>query len=71
MGSPCVFAEHALGLFEEDAPLKLFAMALFVVGSALVATAQQAVPEIDAQSGASAVTLLVGALLVMRSSLRK
>ncbi len=47
--------------------MKIFALALLVAGSALVASAGNIVPEIDAQSGASAVTLLAGALLVMRS----
>jgi hypothetical protein len=46
---------------------KILGFALLMVGMAGAAFGIDPVPEIDAQSGASAVTLLAGALLVMRS----
>lgn len=49
---------------------KLIALVLFVVGSAAVAMARPAA-EIDPASGASALALIAGGLLILRSCRRK
>jgi hypothetical protein len=48
---------------------KILGMALLVIGAAAVASAVS-VPEIDAGSGASAIALLAGAVLVVRGRKR-
>ena len=45
---------------------KLIGMILLVIGSASVAIAAPAVPEIDPTSGASVLALIAGALLIIR-----
>jgi hypothetical protein len=46
---------------------KLLALALLCVGASVLASAQvQGVPEIDPASGASAIALIAGALIVIR-----
>ena len=44
---------------------KLFVLALFVIGSTVVASA--AVPELDPASGGSALALVAGGLLMLRT----
>jgi hypothetical protein len=50
---------------------KLTALVLFVVGSSVVAWAAPLVPEIDPASGASALALIAGGLLILRSCRKK
>ena len=47
--------------------MKLVGMILLLAGMAITASATTAVPEIDASSGASALALLSGGLLILRS----
>jgi len=49
--------------------LKLIALVLFIVGSSAVAMA--AVPEIDPAAGSSALALIAGGLLILRSRRKK
>jgi hypothetical protein len=49
---------------------KLIALVLFVVGSSALAMARPA-PEIDPASGASALALIAGGLLILRSCRKK
>jgi hypothetical protein len=51
--------------------LKLIAVALLVVGCSVVAMAGPNVPEIDPASGANALALIAGSLVVLRSRRRK
>ena len=51
--------------------MKILGMMLLVVGMSGAAMATSAVPEIDAGSGVSALTLLSGALLLIKSRRRK
>jgi hypothetical protein len=50
--------------------LKLAGLALLVIGVASVASAAALGPEIDAATGANALALLGGALLIIRSRKR-
>jgi hypothetical protein len=51
---------------------KLMVLVLFVVGSSAVAMASnRIVPEIDPASGASALALIAGGLLILRSCRKK
>jgi hypothetical protein len=52
---------------------KLFALMLLVVGSSAVAMATPplAIPEVDPASGASALALIAGGLLILRSCRKK
>jgi len=47
--------------------LKLAAIALLVVGCSVVAIAGPSAPEIDPASGANALALIAGGLVVLRS----
>jgi hypothetical protein len=49
--------------------LKLIALVLFIAGSSAVAMAS--VPEIDPASGSSALALIAGGLLILRSQRKK
>ena len=49
---------------------KLIAVVLFIAGSSAVAMAAP-IPEIDPASGASALALIAGGLLILRSSRKK
>jgi hypothetical protein len=51
--------------------MKLVGMILLFAGMSVAAMATPAVPEIDGSSGISALTLLSGALLVIRSRRKK
>jgi len=51
----------------KDQWTKLAALALFVAGTATIASAGSPAPEIDAGTGSSAIALIAGALLVIRS----
>jgi len=51
---------------------KLIAIALFAIGSTVVAMASAAnVPEIDPAAGANALALIAGGLLILRSRRKK
>jgi hypothetical protein len=50
--------------------LKLIAVALLVVGCSAVAMAGPSAPEIDPASGANALALIAGSLVVLRSRRR-
>jgi hypothetical protein len=50
---------------------KLIAVALLVVGSSVVAAAGSNVPEIDPASGANALALIAGGLVILRSRRKK
>jgi len=50
---------------------RLIAIALLVVGSSAVAMAGPGVPEIDPASGANALALIAGGLLILRSRRKK
>ena len=50
---------------------KLLAVALLAAGSAVVAMAGNIVPEIDPASGANALALIAGGLLILRSRRKK
>jgi hypothetical protein len=50
---------------------KLIAVALFVVGFSAVAMAAPTAPEIDPASGANALALIAGGLLILRSRRKK
>jgi hypothetical protein len=50
---------------------KLIAVALLVAGFSAVAMAAPGVPEIDPASGANAVALIAGGLLILRSRRKK
>jgi hypothetical protein len=50
---------------------RIVAVALFVAGAATLALAQLPAPEIDPSSGVTALALLGGALLVIRSTRRR
>jgi hypothetical protein len=50
---------------------KLIALVLLVLGSSTVAMAIPPVPEIDPASGASALALIAGGILILRSCRRK
>jgi hypothetical protein len=45
---------------------KLLALVLFCVGASVLASAQQQAPEIDPGTGANALALIAGALIVIR-----
>ncbi len=49
---------------------KLLVLTLFLVGGAVCASAQTQAPEIDSGSAMGALTLLAGALLVLRGRRR-
>jgi hypothetical protein len=51
--------------------LKLIAVALLVVGCSAVAMAGSNTPEIDPASGANALALIAGGLVVLRSRRKK
>ena len=51
--------------------LKLIALVLFLIGSSAVAMARPAVPEIDPAAGSSALALIAGGLLILRSRRKK
>jgi hypothetical protein len=51
---------------EEEVLRKIVAVVLFCVGFAVLASAQSPSPEIDPGSGANALALIAGALLVIR-----
>jgi hypothetical protein len=50
--------------------LKVAGLALLTIGVSSVASAVSGVPEIDAATGANAVALLTGALLIIRGRKR-
>jgi hypothetical protein len=50
---------------------KLVAVALLVVGFSVMAMALPSTPEIDPASGANAVALIAGGLLILRSRRKK
>ena len=49
----------------------LFAVTLLGIGTGIAAMAATAVPEVDPASGASALALLAGAIVVIRGRRRK
>jgi hypothetical protein len=51
--------------------LKLIALALLMVGCSAVAMAGPSVPEIDPASGANALALIAGVLVILRSRRKK
>ena len=51
--------------------MKVVGMILLLVGTVTIATAAPAVPEIDASSTASALALLSGSLLMLKSRRKK
>ena len=51
--------------------MKIFGMMLLLAGMSVAAVAAVTVPEIDASAGISAVVLLSGALLIIRSRQKK
>jgi hypothetical protein len=63
--------EQAEAYRHEEESMKVVGMTLMFAAMVMTASASITVPEIDASSGASALALLSGSLLVIRSRRKK